>query len=83
MLFCPRIICPRIIFLPTNLTNLHEFLCPVYLKATCSVARIFTNPIIAINNFGYAHIRVIRATEQVAILFIEQDSCRFVRFVGK
>ena len=75
--------CPRIIFLPTNLTNLHEFLCPVYLKATCSVARIFTNPIIAINNFGYAHIRVIRATEQVAILFIEQDSCRFVRFVGK
>ena len=51
--------------------------------ATCSVARIFTNPIIAINNFGYAHIRVIRATEQVAILFIEQDSCRFVRFVGK
>ena len=67
MLFCPRIFCPRIIFLPTNLTNLHEFLCPVYLKATCSVARIFTNPIIAINNFGYAHIRVIRATEQVAI----------------
>ena len=55
----------------------------MYLKATCSVARIFTNPIIAINNFGYAHIRVIRATEQVAILFIEQDSCRFVRFVGK
>ena len=50
--------------------------------ATCSVARIFTNPIIAFNNFGFAHIREIRATEQGAIIFIANNSCRFVRFVG-
>ncbi len=65
--------------------------------ATCSVARIFTNPIIVLEIFGCARhnsnkfgsaltcakIRVISATEQVAIFEMLCYSCKFVRFVGK
>ena len=49
-------------FLPTNLTNLHESF-SMNKKATYSVARIFTNTMIALTHI----ISVIRATEQVAL----------------
>ena len=39
-------------YLPTNLTNLHES-CSMNKMATCSVARIFTNSMIALEIFGY------------------------------
>ena len=62
------------IFLPTNLTNLHEFI------ALCNNGDLYgrtnhTNAIIELVK--------IRATVQVAFLFPEKDSCKFVRFVGK
>ena len=62
------------IFLPTNLTNLHEFI------ALCNNGDLYgrtnhTNAIIELVK--------IRATVQVAISFLEKDSCRFVKFVGK
>ena len=62
------------IFLPTNLTNLHEFI------ALCNNGDLYgrtnhTNAIIELVK--------IRATVQVAIEFLEKDSCKFVRFVGK
>ena len=56
-------------YLPTNLTNLHES-CSMNKMATCSVARIFTNSIFSatLGNIAvFSVIRVIRATEQVAI----------------
>ena len=65
--------------------------------ATLKVARIFTNQSIVLEIFGCARhspnkfgsalacakIREISATDQVAILLIERDLCKFVKFVGR
>ena len=60
--------------LPTNCTNLHEFLCPAYLNGDLFGRTNHTNNM---NEFVK-----IRATEKVAINFIENFSCKFVKFVG-